>query len=50
VTGRRGRRRKQLADYLKEMRGYYKMKQEALDGTVWRTRIGRGYGPLVRQT
>jgi len=23
---------------------------EALDRTLWRTRSGRGYGPVVRQT
>jgi hypothetical protein len=35
VTGRRGRRRQQLLDDLKEMRGYWKLKEEALDGTLW---------------
>jgi hypothetical protein len=50
MTGRRGRRRKQLLDDLKEKRRYWKLKEEALDGTVWRTRFGRGYGPVVRQT
>ena len=41
VTGRRGRRRKQLLDDLKEKRGYCKLKEEALDRTVWRTGFGR---------
>jgi hypothetical protein len=50
MTGRRGRRRKQLLDDLKEKRGYWKLKEEALERTVWRTRFGRGYGPVVRQT
>jgi hypothetical protein len=50
VTVRRGLRRKQLLDDLKEMRGYWKLKEEALDRTLWRTRFGRGYGPVVRQT
>jgi hypothetical protein len=50
VTGRRGRRRKQLLDDLKDQRGYWKLKKEALDRTLWRTRFGRGYGPVVRQT
>jgi hypothetical protein len=50
VMGRRGRRHKQLLDDLKERRGYCKLKEEALDLTVWRTRFGRGYGPVVRQT
>jgi hypothetical protein len=49
VTGRRRGRRKKLLDDLKEKRGYCKLK-EALDCTVWRTRFGRGYGPVVRQT
>jgi hypothetical protein len=26
------------------------LKEEALDHTQWRTRFGRGYGPVVRQT
>jgi len=42
-----GRRCKQLLDNLKEKRGYWKLKAEALDHTVWRTQFGRGYGPLV---
>jgi hypothetical protein len=33
VTGRRGRRRKQLLDDFKEARGYRKLKQEALNHT-----------------
>jgi hypothetical protein len=49
ITGRRERRRKQLLDVLKEKR-YCKLKEEALDRTLWRTRFGRGYGPIVRQT
>jgi hypothetical protein len=50
MTGRRGRRRKQLLDDLKEKRRYWKLKDEALDRTQWRTRFGRGYGLVVRQT
>jgi hypothetical protein len=49
VTGRRGRRRKQLLDALKEKRKYWKLKEEALDRTVWRTRFEGGYGLIVRQ-
>jgi hypothetical protein len=45
VTGRRGRVRKQLLDCLKETRGCCKLEKEALEHTVWRTRIGRSYGP-----
>jgi hypothetical protein len=47
MTGRRGRRRKQLLDDLKEKRRYWKLKEEALDRTVWRTRFVRGYGPSL---
>jgi hypothetical protein len=48
MTGRRGRRCKQLLDDLKEKRKYWKLKEEALDHTQWITRFGRGYGPVVR--
>ena len=47
VTGRRGRRRKELLDGLKERRGYSQLKEDALDRTVWRARFGRGFGPVV---
>jgi hypothetical protein len=50
VTGRRGRRLKQLQDDLIEKRGFWKWKEEALYRTLWRTGFGRGYGPVVRQT
>jgi len=50
VTGTGGRICKQLPNYLKEKRGYWKLKKEALDRTLWRTRFGRGYGPVPRQT
>jgi len=49
VTEREGRRRK-LLDDLKESRGYSHLKEEALDRTTWRARIGRGFGSVVRQT
>jgi hypothetical protein len=48
VTGRRGRRRKQLLTYLKKKRGYCKLKGEALDVTVCITRFGIDSGPVVR--
>jgi len=44
VTVRRGRKRKQLLDDLKEIIGYWKLKEEAPDRSV-ETRFGRGYGP-----
>jgi hypothetical protein len=34
IMGRRGRRRKQLLDDLKEKRRFWKLKEEALDRTV----------------
>jgi hypothetical protein len=42
MTGRRGRRRKQQLDGLKEKRRYWKLKEEALDRSLWRIRFGRG--------
>jgi hypothetical protein len=50
ITGRRGQSCKQLLDDLKEKTRSWKLKKEALDRTLWRTRFGRGYGPVVRQT
>jgi hypothetical protein len=50
VTGRRGRRRRNLLDDLKERRGYCHLKEEALDRTTWRNRFGKGFGPVVKQT
>jgi hypothetical protein len=37
--GRRGRSHKQLLDDLKETRIYWKLKEEVLDRTLWRTRF-----------
>ena len=34
MTGRRGRRRKQLLDDLKEKTRHWKLKEEELDGTL----------------
>jgi len=48
VTGIRGKRRKQLVDGLKENRRCCKLKDEALNLTLWRNRFGRDYSPLVR--
>ena len=50
VTGRQGRRRRKLLDDLKEGRGYSHLKEETLDGTMWRARFERCFGPVVRQT
>jgi hypothetical protein len=48
VTDIRGRRRKQLLGDLKERRGYRKLKEEALDRILCRTRFGGSYGFVVR--
>ena len=47
VTRRRGRRRKKLLNKLKDRRGYSHLKEEALDRTMWRSRFGGGFGPVV---
>jgi hypothetical protein len=50
-TGKRKRRRKQqLPDDLKETRGHWKLREEALGSTFWRSSFGRSCGPVVRQT
>jgi hypothetical protein len=42
VIGRWGRRHKQLLNDLKEVRRYWKLKEETQDSTPWRTQFGRG--------
>jgi len=49
VTGRRGRIHKQQLVGLKKTTEYWKFKEKALYRTLWRTRFGRGYGPVSRQ-
>jgi len=46
----RVRRRKQVMDGRKEMAGYCKLKETALDSTLCRTRCVGGCGPVVRHT
>ena len=48
-TERRGRRRKHLLNGLKETRRYNRLKEEALDRTLW-TRFWRSYKHLVRHS
>jgi hypothetical protein len=50
VTGRRERRRKQLSDDVKEKEGYFKLKEDALDGTAWISDYVSGCAAVVRQT
>jgi len=47
VIGRRGRRRTQIPDDLKERRGYWKLKDEALHRIVWITGCRSGCGPVL---
>jgi hypothetical protein len=48
VKRRRGRRHKHLMDGLNRMREYWERKEGALDHTLGRTGLERGYGPVVR--
>jgi hypothetical protein len=41
---------KQLLDDLEKKRRYCNLKDDGLDRTLWRTRFGRGYGPVAKQT
>jgi len=50
LVGRRGRRHKWLLIDLKEKKVYWKLEEEALDCSLWRTHFRRGYGPVIRQT
>jgi hypothetical protein len=40
----------QLPDKFKDWRGHCKFEDEALASILCRTRLGRGCGPVVRQT
>ena len=50
MTERRGGRSKQLLNDLKEKTRYCKLKEEALDRALWRTRCRTGYGNVVIQS
>jgi hypothetical protein len=47
VTGRRGRRSKQLLDDIKETKIFGNFKEKALYRTLGRTSFGRGYGHVL---
>ena len=49
MTGRGERISKQLPNDLNETRGYWNLKEGVIDDTLWGTRFGRGYGPVVKQ-
>jgi hypothetical protein len=48
VKERQGRTPRQLLDDLNETRGYWKLKEQALDRRVFKIRFGRDYGPVVK--
>jgi hypothetical protein len=48
-TGRHGRRCKQLLNDLKEMRRYWKLEEEVLHHTIWRSGFGRDYESVILQ-
>jgi hypothetical protein len=50
TVGRGRRRRKQLLDDLQEEKKYWRLKDEALDSTLWTISFVIGYGRVVRQT
>jgi hypothetical protein len=50
AKGLQERRHKQLLAEFNEARGYWKLKEEELDRVLWRSRFGRGCGPVVTQT
>jgi len=50
MTGRGGRGHKQLLCDLKEKRGYWKLREEALDGNEWRNSSGLVMDLSLRQT
>jgi hypothetical protein len=49
-TGSRGRSCKQVLGDIKVKKECRKLKEEALDLALLRSRFGRGYGPVLRQT
>jgi hypothetical protein len=49
VIGKQGRRHRKLLDNLKERRGYFHLKKEAPDHTMWTPHLRRGFGPVMRQ-
>jgi len=49
LTERRGKILRQVLENLEETKGCWKLKEKATDRSLWRTRYGRGCGPVVRQ-
>jgi hypothetical protein len=47
---KQGTRRKQLLNNLRKCEDTRALKEEALDCSLWGTRFGRGYEPVVGQT
>jgi len=49
AMGRQKKRCNQLLEDPKRMKGYWILRGETLDHTLWRTRFGRGCGSIIRQ-
>ena len=47
MTGRQGRRRKQLLDDFKERRQYCELKEATIESTVWGNGFGRSYATVA---
>ena len=50
MTGKRGRRSKQLLDGLKETKRYMEFKEEAVNRCGWKSPFGRSSRPVARQS
>ena len=50
MTVSQAKRRRNLLDGLKEVRGYSNLKEEVLNRNMWRFRFGRNLEPVVIQT
>jgi hypothetical protein len=50
VAGKRGRNLSHCWMTLNSTKGYWKLKEKELDGTLLRTGFERGYGTVVRET
>jgi hypothetical protein len=47
--GKTWKKSRHLLDERKEKRRYWKLKEEALERTVWKARYERCYGPVARE-
>jgi hypothetical protein len=49
MTLKRGRRRRQLLDGVKERRGYSRLKKDVLDHTMWTVPFGRSVWGIIEK-